>query len=209
MLIATFVVTRGIADTIDLSEFALEHWYPLPRVERRAIARELSDGLAKQLRTAHAGGFFHHDIKWRNVLVRQREGHWETIWIDAPRASRMRFREHRGVVVDLSCLGRMAVQLLCPYECMRFVCRYLGRERTPGAAKNLFREVQAHLDRRPPKPLVLPPRPDDHQSIFRAGGHTDHWPVMQAAKRAGLRVAALRTAVAYHANLPLYGEPWH
>ena len=55
----------------------------------------------------------------------------------------------------------------------------------------------------------LPPRPDDHQSIFRAGGHTDHWPVMQAAKRAGLRVAALRTAVAYHANLPLYGEPWH
>ena len=47
-----------------------------------------------------------------------------------------------------------------------------------------------------------------HWSIERTG-HTDHWPVMQAARSLGLQVACLKTEIAYHCNLPQFGEVWH
>jgi hypothetical protein len=68
----------------------------------------------------------------------------------------MRCRRQRGVMVDFSNLARTAVFLLSEYERMRFICRYLGRGRKPGEAKRLYRKVEQHLGRRPPKPLNLP-----------------------------------------------------
>lgn len=47
-----------------------------------------------------------------------------------------------------------------------------------------------------------------HWSISRTG-HTDHWPVMQAAAQQGVKIACLKTEIAYHANLPEFGEIWH
>ena len=80
------------------------------------------------------------------------------MWIDAPRADIKRLRRKRGIMVDLSGLARMAVSMLSVYARMRFICQYLGRERKPGDAKNLFQQVARHLSRRPPKPLRLPER---------------------------------------------------
>ena len=49
---------------------------------------------------------------------------------------------------------------------------------------------------------------DLHPSL--AGyGYTDHWPIMRLAREVGLIVGCLTTAVAFHADLPSYGESWH
>ncbi|MGB1597478.1 MAG: hypothetical protein ACPIOQ_32280, partial [Promethearchaeia archaeon] len=53
--------------------------------------------------------------------------------------------------------------------------------------------------------------------IFREGGalyadhrlYTEHYPINLHARRMGRQVVALTTAVARHANLPLYGESFH
>ena len=158
MLVATCIVTREVPDTQELGKFALNSWYQMPEPERGQVYSEIASQLVEQLRKAHRGNFFHHDLKWRNILVQHRNGHYTTVWIDAPRASAMRFRRRRGVVVDLSGLARYAVSLLSKYDRMRFVWRYLEGERRPGDAKRLYREVAQHLDRRPPRPLKLPPR---------------------------------------------------
>ncbi|MFC1684576.1 lipopolysaccharide kinase InaA family protein [Pseudomonadota bacterium] len=158
MLVATCIVTRAVPDTQELGRFAIDTWYHLPEPERRHIYKQLASQLVVQVRKAHQGGFYHHDLKWRNILVRKEGDGYSLVWIDAPRASRMHFRQRRGVVVDLSGLARIAVSLLSKYDRMRFVRDYLGDERHPGDAKRLYREVASHLGRRPPRPLALPPR---------------------------------------------------
>ncbi len=156
MLLATFVLTPEVPDTVELERFARETWCYLPRAERQRIYREISGQLLAQIRVAHNGRFFHHDLKWRNILLQKKQGHYSPVWIDAPRASRMRWRTRRGIVADLSGLARIASSLFSNYEMMRFLCRYLGPQRRPGEAKRLFRDVAAHLGRRKPKPINLP-----------------------------------------------------
>ena len=155
MLLATFIVTPEVPNTIELEDFVTDAWCHLPRTERRRICKEVSDKLLKQVRAAHQGHFFHHDLKWRNILLQELDGRLIPVWIDAPRASRMRFRTRRGIVTDLSGLGRIAIYLFSRYALMRFLCRYLGAKRQPGDAKQLYREVAAHMGRRMPKPVKL------------------------------------------------------
>ena len=156
MLKSAFIVTRAIPDSQDLDRFALDSWYQMPEPMRRQVYDEISSQLVEQVRQAHKGCFFHHDLKWRNILIQKKGEHYSTVWIDAPRASTMSFRERRGAVVDLAGLARIAVSLLSVYDRMRFIWKYLGKERKPGDAKQLYRKVSANLSRRPPKPVSLP-----------------------------------------------------
>jgi serine/threonine protein kinase len=156
MLIATFLVTREVPEASELRTFAIEVWSRMPAQQKRSVYRQISQSLIAQLQVAHNNGFFHHDLKWRNILIQQQGDSYTPVWIDAPRASRMRFRRRRGIVVDLSGLARIAVSLLSKYDRMRFVCGYLGRDRDPGEAKRLYRQVARHLGRRPPQPVSLP-----------------------------------------------------
>ncbi len=154
MLVATFIATEALPDSQELRHFATDVWLHLPPPEKKRIYDEITAHLIDQLRRAHRGCFFHHDLKWRNILIQKKDERYVPVWIDAPRASRKRFRERRGIIVDLSGLARVAVSLLSKYDRMRFVWRYLGEERQPGEAKRLYSEVASHLSRRPPKPLV-------------------------------------------------------
>jgi hypothetical protein len=158
VLKSNFLVTRAVPDSQDLYRFAMDAWYPMPEPMRRQVYREVSNQLVGQVRRAHKGRLFHHDLKWRNILVQKQGDHYATVWIDAPRASRMQFRGRRGAIVDLAGLARIAVSLLSVYDRMRFVCRCLGKGRKPGDAKRLYRQVAANLGRRPPRPIPLPPR---------------------------------------------------
>ena len=155
-MLAGCIVTRGIPDTLDLDDFARTVWCHWPRARRRETARTLARTLLAQARHAHRNGFFHHDLKWRNILVNRAGDPNSLVWIDAPRASRMRFREHRGVVTDLSGLARIAISLFGRFELMRFVHMYLGEEGGSVEARRLFRQVQRHLSRRMPRPVDLP-----------------------------------------------------
>lgn len=154
---SNFLVSRAVPDSMNLSEFALRHWYRMPEPLRRQVYAEIADQLVTQTRTAHRARFFHHDLKWRNILVHKEDGRYATVWIDAPRASKMRLRRGRGAIVDLAGLARVAISLLSVYDRMRFVVRYLGSGRSPGEAKRLYRKVAANLSRRPPDPIRLPP----------------------------------------------------
>lgn len=55
----------------------------------------------------------------------------------------------------------------------------------------------------------LPYNPDEDHSTIARTGHTDHWPIMKAARAQGITVACLTTVTAVHADLPKYGENWH
>ena len=155
IMLAGCIVTRGIPHTLDLDEFARTIWCHWARPRRRQAARALARTLLSQARHAHRNGFFHHDLKWRNILVNRSGDPESLVWIDAPRASRMRFRERRGVVTDLSGLARIAISLFSRFELMRFIHMYLGEDAGSGEAKRLFRQVQDHLSRRMPRPLQL------------------------------------------------------
>lgn len=155
MLVATFIVTVEVPDSVDPEAFAVNTWCHFPREKRGRIYRKVSGELVKQLRAAHRGRFFHHDLHWRNILLQELDDDYRTIWIDPPRASRMLLRERRGIVKDLSALARPAVSIFSKYEQMRFICHYLGADRAPGEAKHLYRKVNAHLTRHKPKALQL------------------------------------------------------
>ncbi|MCP4993431.1 MAG: hypothetical protein GY934_06555 [Gammaproteobacteria bacterium] len=154
-LVASFIVTREVPYSQDLRRYGAEVWYHLPQEERQRTYREIAGKLVEQVRTAHAANFFHHDLKWRNILLQQEGGNLTPVWIDAPRASRMPIRRRRGAVVDLSGLARIAISLLSKYDRMRFVWNYLGSSRRPGDASRLYREVSRHLGRRMPTKNVL------------------------------------------------------
>ena len=159
ILKSAFMVSRAVPDSQNLEDFALNRWHQMSEPLRRKTYNKISHQLAHQIRTAHKGRFFHHDLKWRNILVRREEsGNYSTVWIDAPRASTMLFRQRRGVIVDLAGLARLAVSLLSTNDRMRFICKYLGQERRPGDAKHLYKEVAKNLNRRPPEPISPPPR---------------------------------------------------
>jgi hypothetical protein len=155
VLDASCIVTRGIPDRIDLAEFAETVWCSWPRTHRREIAFAIAERLLTQARTAHQNGFFHHDLKWRNVLIAVDGDPGSLVWIDAPRASSMPGRQRRGIVTDLSGLARIAISLFSRSDLMRFLGLYLGPDNDRVARRRLFRDVQAHLGRRMPRPLVL------------------------------------------------------
>ena len=155
-LVASFIVTREVPDSQDLSRFGPDVWYHLPQDERKRIYKEIAGKLVKQVQTAHQAGFFHHDLKWRNILLQKDGDSYTPVWIDAPRASRMRLLRRRGAVVDLSGLARIAISLLSKYDRMRFIWQYLGDSKKPGDAGRLYRQVARHLGRRIPTKSLLP-----------------------------------------------------
>ncbi len=155
VLDAACIVTRGVPDRIDLAEFAKTIWCRWPRQRRREVAFTIAGRLLAQARTAHRNGFFHHDLKWRNLLIAADGDPDSLVWIDAPRASSMPGRSRRGVVTDLSGLARIALSLFSRGDRMRFLKLYLGDDDSRAARHRLFREVQAHLGRRMPRPLSL------------------------------------------------------
>ncbi len=158
MLLATCIVTPEVPNAVELTKFALETWYQMREPERSEVYREVAAKLVSQMRTAHGADFFHHDLKWRNILIQRNSAGYTPVWIDAPRADIRRLRRKRGIMVDFSGLARMAVAVLSVHARMRFICQYLGNDRKPGEAKHLFQQVADHLSRRPPKPLQLPDR---------------------------------------------------
>jgi len=159
MLRGACLVTRGISNSCGLDIFAREIWDPMAEPERSRVLREISGKLAEQLRQAHRVRFFHHDLKWRNILIQpDGQGGYTPIWIDCPRADFRRLRWRRGVMVDLSGLGRLALSYCSLHARYRFLRSYLGNQATKGEVKRLYRRIQAHQARRPVTPVQLPPR---------------------------------------------------
>ncbi len=151
---AACIVTLGLENSMDLETFAEEVWRFMPEPNKTEFVTEFSNQLIAQVQVAHAANFFHHDLKWRNILVVNSGSRYTPVWIDCPRAAVMRLRRRRGMIVDLSGLSRLAMKYFTPRQLFLFVCRYLGDQGDKDSCRRLFRDVEAHLSRRLPQHTI-------------------------------------------------------
>jgi len=156
LLFGCFIATKTIPNTQTLSEFALEKWYLMAASEKAYFYQQISEQVIDYLIKAHQGGFFHYDLKWRNILLQEIDKKTlKVIIIDPPRARTSQLLKKWHRVRDLSALARLSVELLTPYQKMRFLIQYLGKNQQKGEAKALYRAIEKHLSRRFPAPLNI------------------------------------------------------
>lgn len=163
LLKGCYIATKTIPNSQILSEFALNKWYFMPSVQKQQIYQQISNQLIDYLKKAHQIGFYHYDLKWRNILLETiGKDQYRVIWIDPPRAKQKYYRFNWWYRVrDLSALARMAIELLTTYQKMRFLYQYLGENREKGETKQLFLDIDQHLSKRFPVSLKLPPYPNN------------------------------------------------
>jgi len=147
-----FLITQAIPQAMPLPEL----WRRLkaaPAQQRKAVSEEITIQLAEMTRQAHAAGFFHHDLVWRNVLATWAPPEPPRLWwIDCPRggfARRSLLREHRRIK-DLASLDKLASRECRAAERLLFLKRYLDLDRLTPAAKKLARKTAAYRRRRWP-----------------------------------------------------------
>jgi len=149
---AAFVVTKEVINTVDMEKFAHDTWYFLPKPEQDRIYRQLSQQIMHIAQTMHAHNFYHHDFKWRNILVQKNGDDYKAILIDGPRASIKHLRKARGELVDIAGLARIAKFYLRRTEQLRWLRDFCGDS---DKAKILFRKIQKYMSTREP----VDPRP--------------------------------------------------
>ena len=169
MLKAAFIVTRGEADVIEMDQYLASQWYRLPVAEKRSLLKPLQARLIRQLQTAHNAGFYHWDLKLRNVLLQGPPHQANLLWIDCPRSRRKSANNFNGVVHDFSAMARAGCRVLTPGEQMRFLLEYYQGDRQ--RARRLYRAIAKELKKRPPRPYwhLLPK--DDPEYIRNLNGH--------------------------------------
>ncbi len=149
-----FIVTLGVDNSIALNDFAREEWsFYKPNVKKR-IADEIAYKLLAQAKTAHNAGFFHHDLKWRNILIKKSSDHFTPVWIDCPKGSYKHLNKHRGIVVDFSGLARLATLYLSIKDQLRYFNFYSKDQFDYLHKKNLVRHIIARLNRRLPSHML-------------------------------------------------------
>ena len=156
-LFAAFIVTKEIPQTINLLQFARDQWFAMKEPERSVTYEQISQRICVQVRDMHAAGFFHHDLKWKNILLRHDSDGWHPIWIDSPRGAHVRLRKRRSIIIELGRLGRLAGNYLSTKQQLRWLHDYLGEGASKKEVKRLYYEVKDYLDRRrPPHDYELP-----------------------------------------------------
>ena len=149
------IITREIVGTERLDRF-------IPKLEagpdseemKCGIRRQIIESLAKNVAKMHARGFYHEDMKWRNVLVR-RVGDGgtevETFWIDCPNGYFDRtggLRRKHGVVKDVATLDHVAWKTCTDEERRYFLSCYLGAPEESEEVQRFGDEVVAYRKRR-------------------------------------------------------------
>lgn len=154
---AAYIITEGINDSMDLQQFANDVWFDMPKDKRSQVYLEIRNQLFKQLKNAHDASFFHQDLHWRNILITQENGVYQTTWIDCPRAAyrTLPINAKHGQMVDLSSLARRSLDYLSRSERFRALSQYLKHNNQGWTDKSLFKEIQAHHVRSPNPPKSL------------------------------------------------------
>lgn len=150
-LTSSFIATEEAAGAVTLEDFVDD------TVPGAVEGRKLSDfagRLLRNLRRAHDACLFHYDLKWRNVLIQQRDGEYYPLIIDCPRAFVSRLRRRYGITADLSALTRVALSYLSLYQRYRLLAAYLGDTAGPAERKYWYRRVQRHYERRESKTMM-------------------------------------------------------
>jgi hypothetical protein len=146
-----FIVTRAIPDAANLKDFVANH---CSKPGSQSLRNSLRRQLAALTRASHAGGFFHNDLYWRNVLVSWHPpAEPEVWWIDSPRGQ---LRDgsswrRRRILKDLAALDKTASQQCRRAERAAFAAEYLGRPRLDPEVRQLIRDALAYRKQRWPE----------------------------------------------------------
>ncbi len=112
------LVTAEVPGAVDLRAFVTPQ---LAAARYDAVAGLLS----RYVRAMHQAGFVHGDLKWRNVLVGQREDGPEVFVIDCPQGRWLPGPlRHRAIIKDLACLDKVAKKRLSRTQRLRFFLEY-------------------------------------------------------------------------------------
>ena len=114
-----------------------------------ATARKILDQLARATRLMHDDGFYHQDLKPRNVLVRFGQGEPELLFFDCPRGhhpSRLRFE--RCVVLELAHIERDLRGRVRRSDLMYLYKQYRGCQRLSADDKALARKALTYYAER-------------------------------------------------------------
>jgi tRNA A-37 threonylcarbamoyl transferase component Bud32 len=150
-LTSSFIATEEVPGSMTLEDFVENS---TSSYATAGDGRKLSDfagRLLGNLRKAHAACLFHYDLKWRNILIQQRDGEYYPVIIDCPRAFVSRLRRRYGITADLSALARVALSYLSLYQRYRLLAAYLGESAGPAERKYWYRRVQRRYELRESK----------------------------------------------------------
>jgi len=145
---AAFIVTLGIPNTVELGQYLAREWLNMDYSKKQAALHKIQPQLIEQLQTAHNAGFFHWDLKLRNILLQR--GSNRITWIDCPRSRFKASNDRDGILNDFSAMARVGVRVLTPGQRMRFLLEYTNGD-TP-LARALYKNVANRLEKSPPRP---------------------------------------------------------
>ena len=148
LLQCAFIATLEIKGLQALDRYLIQTWPRLNKVEKKALLAQVQPGLIQQLQTIHRHGFYHWDLKLRNLLLNpQNPG--KLIWIDCPRSRRLAPNHTYGVVKDFAAMARVAHRVLSRGQQFRFLLNYYQGD--THKARQLYRHIAAALRRKPPR----------------------------------------------------------
>lgn len=140
-----FLITRAVDGSRDL-DHALPDWERGGPERARAL-----NPCADLVRRMHDVNFFAYDLKFRNMLVTERDDPPSFHLLDHPKArviasSRPRARR-AALVFDLATLDKDAPDWLSRTERLRWFLRYRGHDRLDDEDRELLRDIEARRQR--------------------------------------------------------------
>jgi len=145
------IITKEVPNTMQLDDFYKDVLLSMPKQQARHVFDSLKEQLFQQIRTAHNAGFFHLDLKWRNILIQKNGDSYRPIWIDCPRGVQRRYFNYALKVADLSGFSRKALSFFSVPQLYRMLREYLGNTSSKTEARKLFVDIAKHIGRRSPK----------------------------------------------------------
>jgi len=140
------LVTREVDNAIDLERALGED-----RLYQHGVcgARKILRSLALAVRQLHADGFYHKDLKTRNILLRESSGEPQLYFFDCPSGHHpLRFLLRRGIVRDLAHLEEGLRAHLRRADLLYLYKIYRGSDKLSEDDKALARDALAYHSRR-------------------------------------------------------------
>ena len=141
------LVTAEVTDAVDLQQLVRSG-----DLYRQGIpaARRILRLVADAARTLHSDGFYHKDLKPRNILVRQKDGEPSLFFFDCPSGHHpVRFRLMRGIVRDLAHMEEDMRSYVRRTDLLYMFKVYLRRDKLGADDKRLARDALSyHATRR-------------------------------------------------------------
>lgn len=128
-IVDDYIITEAIAETQTLDTYMAEYCPDRSEAIYRSRRDSIIDQLSHATRSIHAHHFHHQDLKWRNVLGRNKGDETELFWIDCPKGDFTSSAHHqsRRALKDCATLDKLARIHCTQEERLRFVAGYLEK----------------------------------------------------------------------------------